>query len=155
MSDESIKALDFDTVMCFVHGLIEVAKVDGIQPKERDYIEGFLNEELALMNSQEEIVFEDLIKDSFDRKKVKELITDNELKEFFLKSCVMLACVDNFSDEEKALIREFADDINYSQENLDKIIDEVQTEIMAHFKDITIYSDSLKDVAQSIGVKNF
>ncbi|MFN8575696.1 MAG: hypothetical protein U0354_02450 [Candidatus Sericytochromatia bacterium] len=39
--NQSLKVLDFDTLMCFVQGLIQVAKVDGIQPKEQEYREGF------------------------------------------------------------------------------------------------------------------
>ena len=155
MSEAPLKSLDFDTLMCFVHGLIEVAKVDGIQPKEREYIEAFLNEELSHTQLTGNVTFEDLINDTFDKDTAKKLIKEDELKEFFLKSCVMLACVDDFSDDEKALIKEYAQYLDYPQEGLDQIINEVQEQIMAHFKDITIYSDSLKDVAQSIGVENY
>lgn len=155
MSDTSLKVLDFDTLMCFVHGLIEVAKVDGIQPKEKEYIEAFLNEELSYMNNKQQINFEDLVNDSFEIKKAQELIKDDELKTFFLKSCVILACVDTFSDDEKALIKSFADNLNYTQPNLDRIIVEVQNQILEQFKDITIYQDSLKEVAKSIGVENY
>jgi hypothetical protein len=153
--NQSLIALDFDTLMCFVQGLIEVAKVDGIQPKEKEYIEAFLREELTYLSKKDEFIFEDLIKQNFDIEKAKELIKDNELKEYFLKSCVMLACVDTFSSEEKDLIIDFSNKLNYSQNDLNKIINEVQDEIMEHFKDISIYQDSLREVAKSIGVENF
>lgn len=153
--NQSLKVLDFDTLMCFVQGLIQVAKVDGIQPKEQEYIEGFLREELTYLEHKDEFVFDDLIKQSFDINKLSELIQDNDLKEYFLKSCVMLACVDTFSPEEKELINEFSNKLNYSTENLNTLINQVQTEIMEHFKDISIYQDSLREVAKSIGVEDF
>ncbi len=153
MSEDSLKALDFDTLMCFVHGLIQVAKVDGIQPKEKEYIEAFLNEELSHIDPTPKVNFDDLVNDNFDKTSIERQIKNEELKVFFLTSCVMLACVDEFTDAEKELINEYSGILNYSKEDLDKIILNVQNQIMDQFKDITIYSDSLEDIAQSIGVE--
>ncbi len=154
MSD-TLKALDWDTLVYFTSGLIEVAKVDGIQPKEREYIEAFFYEEISHIPDKRTEKFENIGDLPFDLDKAKQKINNDEIKQFFLKSCVMLACVDTFTTEEKALIKKFATGLDFSEEKLNLVIQEVQEEIMAQFKDISIYMDSLKEVAQSIGVKEF
>lgn len=154
MSENQLKSLDFDTLICFVQGLIEIAKVDGISVGEKEYIEAFLREELNHLNGDNDISFEELVRLDFNIQKAKSLIVNNELKEYFFKSCIMLACVDGFTNEEKSLIESFADNLNYSRSDLNKVISEVQNELMEQFKDITLYHDSLKEVAKSIGLEN-
>ncbi len=157
MSENLLTVLDWDTLVCFVKGLIKVAKVDGIQAKEREYIEAFFHEETSHIHDKEnqDMNFDELANSDFDLESSKNLLNTTELKTFFLKSCIMLACVDAFSDDEKTLITQFSEQLSFNQEQLQELISEVQNEIMAHFKDIQIYSDSLKDVAQSIGVVDY
>jgi hypothetical protein len=154
MSDTSLKSLDWDTLVCFTQGLIEVAKVDGIQPKETQFIRAFFKEEISHIPGKEESHFRDIKDLPFDIAEAKKHLNTDELKEYFFKSCVMLACVDTFSDEEEQLIGRYAGELNFPKEKLDQIIDQVQQELLAQFSDITIYSDSLKEVARSIGVKD-
>jgi hypothetical protein len=154
MSD-TLKALDWETLVCFTNGLIEVAKVDGINPKEREYIQEFFYEEISHIPDKKDEKFENIADLPFDLENAKQIINDDEIKQFFLKSCVMLACVDTFTDDEKNLIKKFAEALDYSENKLNVVIQEVQDEIMAQFKDISIYMDSLKEVAQSIGVEEF
>ena len=152
MSNNKLDTLDFDTLVCFTLGLIEVAKVDGIQPKEREYIERFFINELSYSNENRTIDFDTLVNTSFNQEELKKFINTSDLKNYFLKSCIMLACVDSFSDEEKTLVRHFSELLSVQQEELDKLIKEVQYEIMEQFKDIKIYADSLQEVGASIGI---
>lgn len=154
MSENQLKPLDYDTLICFVQGLIEVAKVDGIVQGEKEYIEAFLREELSELNKEIDVSVDELIRLDFNIQKAKSLIVDDELKNYFFKSCVMIACIEGFSIEEKSLIKSFADNLNYSRDNLNKVINDVQSELMSQFENITIYQDSLKEVAKSIGVEN-
>lgn len=152
MSETSF--IDWDKLLCFTKGLIEVAKVDGIQPKEIQFIEGFFKEEISRIKGKENYDFKDLLDSSFDLAEAKKHFSSDELKEYFFKSCVMLACVDTFSDDEKQLISNYARELDFPKEKLDFIIDVVQKELLAQFSDITIYTDSLQEVAESIGVKS-
>ena len=144
----------WETLLCFTKGLVEVAKVDGINPKEREYIEEFFNEEISHIPDRKDEKFDSVADLPFDLAEAKLKINDDDLKQFFLKSCIMLACVDTFTDDEKALVRKYSAALDYSEENLNKLIQEVQDELLAQFKDISIYMDSLKEVAQSIGVED-
>jgi hypothetical protein len=146
--------INWDKLVCFTQGLIDVAKVDGIQPKEIQFIEGFFKEEVSRIPGKENADFHDLLNSTFNLEEAKKHFNSEELKEYFFKSCVMLACVDTFSDDEKQLINKYAEELDFAKEKLNKIIDEVREELLAQFSDITIYSDSLKEVAQSLGVKD-
>lgn len=149
-------ALDWNTLLFFTQGLIEVAKADGIDPRERQYIEAFFNEETAFMYDKKEIDFEKLVESPLYIDEMNNYLNTDELKEYFLKTCVMLACVDNnFSEDERKLIKQFSDVLSISQEKLNSIITEVQQEYLSQFSDISIYKDSLKEIAENIGVKDY
>lgn len=151
---ETLKELDWETLVCFVKGLVAVAKVDGIQPGERDYIEAFFQEETNHIQNPGSLDFDTIASTDFNIEEAKPLLNTDDVKRFFLKSCVMLACIDYFSDDERKLINDYSYALNVTQENLEEIILEVQNEIMAQFKDIKIYTDSLQEIAERIGLKN-
>jgi len=147
------KELDWETLKSFTLGLVQVAKVDTFTADEKSFIRAFFEDSCSSLKEEQKESFDQVIEQQFALKQAKELFNSEELKNYFLKSCVMLACIDEFTSDEKKLIAEFAKELGVSEEQLTEITKEVQNELLESFSGITIYTDSLAEVAQRIGIE--
>lgn len=142
--------IDFNTLLSFTKGLVKLAQLNSLIPEEKEYIKMFFEDVSSELNikSDFESTFKNLENEDINDNDLKNLSSSEEIKEYFFKSCIFLACIDHFSNEEKSFINDLALKLEFNK--LDKLMDEVQEEIFAEFKDIKIFTDSLQEIKESI-----
>lgn len=142
--------IDFNTLLSFTKCLVKLAQLNNLIPEEKKYIKMFFEDVCSELNieSNFENTFKNLENEEINDQDLKNLSSSEEIKEYFFKSCIFLACVDHFSDEEKTFIKDLSAKLKFNK--LDKLMDEVQEEIFAEFKDIKIFTDSLQEIKEAI-----
>lgn len=142
--------IDFNTLLSFTKCLVKLAQLNNLIPEEKQYIKMFFEDVCSELNidSNFENTFKNFENEEINDQDLKNLSSSEEIKEYFFKSCIFLACVDYFSDEEKDFIKDLAEKLEFNK--LDKLMDEVQEEIFSQFKDIKIFTDSLEEIKETI-----
>jgi hypothetical protein len=144
--------VDFNTLLSFTKCLIKLAQLNTLIPEEKEYIKTFF-ENTALeigVKDNFETIFKSLEDSEINEKDLKNLSVSEELKEYFFKTCVFLACIDYFSDEEKDFIKDLALKLNFNK--LNKVIEEVKNEIFKDFNKVEIFKNSLDKIKALISL---
>ncbi|GIW22427.1 MAG: hypothetical protein KatS3mg068_1434 [Candidatus Sericytochromatia bacterium] len=144
--------INFETLLSFTKALIKLAQIDNVIPEEKEYIKNFFEEVSKELNVNVDFekTFKDLENQNINDEDIKNLSSSEEIKEYFLKTCIFLACVDYFSQNEKTFIKNIAEKLNFN--NLDKLVKDVQNELLKNFENVTIFKDSLDKVKSSISI---
>lgn len=138
--------LSFDQVKVLTHGLLAVARVDGVHDNEMKLIREFY-ESCARKGDPR---LEEVASGPFDAARAKELFDTPELARLFIKSVILLAFADgSYAKAEDQLIREIAVQLGLTGEDVDHL-HEATTEFLlaslAHVQNL----DALKEVRRHL-----
>ncbi len=120
MIDEffSEQPLNFEQVKCLTHGLLAVAKVDGVHDSEMRMIREFYDSCARVGDPR----LEDVVQGEFDINRAKTLFDTPELSKLFVKSLILLAFADGtYAQLEDDLIRKYADGLGLTSDNVDHL----------------------------------
>jgi len=141
--------LNFEQVKVLTHGLMTLAKVDGIHDNEMALIREFY-ESCARAGDPK---LEEVAKGSFQIDKAKRLFDTPELSKLFVKSLILLAFADGeYADAEADLIREWAASLGVSSAEVDALYEATKEHMMAALAHVQNL-DALKSVRQSLDKK--
>ncbi len=140
--------LELHHIQFIVRALYDLAETDGVHDAERVMLRGFYDQ------CQEEAhgltTFDDLIGADFDKARAAELFDTDALRATFLQSCVFLGYADgHYSSGERARVREYADALGVSADNLAVIEDSVGDHLLQQVAMVE-NTDALKKVAAGI-----
>jgi len=141
--------LDFEQVKVLTHGMMSLAKVDGIHDNEMVLIREFY--ESCTRGGDPRL--EDVAKGPFPVDKAKRLFDTPELAKLFVKSLILLAFADGeYGSAEDDLIREWAISLGVSSTEVDALHEATKEHMLgslAHVQNL----DALKSVRQSLDKK--
>jgi uncharacterized tellurite resistance protein B-like protein len=141
--------LDFEQVKALTHGLVALAKVDGIHDNEMSLIREFY-ESCARAGDPR---LEEVAKGPFQIDKAKRLFDTPELAKLFVKSLILLAFADGeYGDAEDDLIRQWASSLGVSSTEVDALHEATKEHMMAALAHVQNL-DALKSVLQSLDKK--
>jgi hypothetical protein len=140
--------LGLNHVQVITRGMYAVAQCDGVHQTElvllKEFYEGCRAEVDGLSS------FAEVVEVTFDAEEAKDILDTEELREVFLKSCLLLAYADGvFSNGERARIKEFATALAVDDEaraHLEDVVRDHLIQQVAHIRNL----DALKEVAKEL-----
>ena len=136
------QSLNFDQVKALTHGLMALAKVDGIHDNEMHLIREFYEGCSRAGDPR----LEDVAGGPFDINTAKPLFDTPELRKLFVKSLILLAYADGtYAQAEKDLIREYSTALGVSGDEVEALHEATKEHMLgalAHVQNL----DALKAV---------
>lgn len=82
-------------------------------------------------------------------------LTDEAVRTTYLKSLVMVALADGvISDSESTVLATRAAAVGVDADGLEALTNEVKREFLATFSNVRIFADSVKEIAESLGLES-
>src|SRR5437879_258510 len=95
--------ITIDAARIIAQGMMKLSACDGIDPSETVMIEAFLAECYEQVGGSEG--HSALLAQDIDMREAQKVLDNPELRELFMRSCLLLACADGiYSPEEQALL---------------------------------------------------
>lgn len=92
--------------------------------------------------------------DEKDGAVASEVIGDGGVREAYLHSLVMVALADgNISSDEDQVIRRLAGEVGLGDDDVDRAIGEVKQWFLAHFAGVSVFADSVAEIAAGLGLE--
>ncbi|MEY4509367.1 MAG: hypothetical protein RLZZ450_1489 [Pseudomonadota bacterium] len=141
--------LGLNHVQVLVRGMFAVARCDGVHATElvllREFYEGCRADVDGLAS------FEDVISVELDADSARDVLDTDELRELFLRSCLLLAFADGvFSPAERQLLVELATLLGVTPERRAELEDEARSYLLqriAHIHNVDALQDVVKELA--------
>lgn len=138
--------LSFEQVKALTHGMLSVARVDGVHDSEMRMIREFY-ESCARKGDPR---LEDVAQGPFDAAVASRLFESPELKKLFVKSLILLAFADgSYARAEDEVIRRYAETFGLNSTEVDQLHEATKEYLLAglaHVKNL----DALKEVRRRL-----
>jgi len=143
--------LGINQIQSMVRGMYELAKVDGVHQAEMVMLRGFY--EQCQREAHALTSFDDLIAVPFDLQTAREVLDTPERQTAFVQSCLLLAYADgNYSANEQAQLRKFAQALGVSNEQLATLEAQVSDTLLQQFAGVQNV-EALQQLARETQVK--
>lgn len=141
--------LGLNQVQVITRGMYSVAQCEGVHQTELVLLKEFYEACRADVNGLAS--FDEVIKTSFDAADAKDILNTKELREVFLKSCLLLAYADGvFSDPERERVKSFAKALEIGDDQRADLEDQVRGHLIQQIAQIKNV-DALREVAKTLG----
>lgn len=143
--------VSLEAAKTIARGMMKLAAADGVHPKELAMIEAFLADCYEVAGGKES--HEEVLRQQFDMQQAKEVLHTDELRELFLKSCLLLACADGvYSEAEQNLMDHYSMDLAIPAGRLRELEQEVKGYFLSQFAGVKIFRDKAEELGRKLGL---
>lgn len=143
--------LTLEQATCIAQAMWQVAAVEeGVHAQEKEMIDAFFSG-CAADAGAPNATFDHA---AFDAGLARQVLTSPELKENFLRSCLLVGYADGHcSDAERAAIDAMAESLGISSADRQAADRSIQKELLAQFEGLDIFKDAVYDMGQQLGLE--